>query len=233
MSFFESVAKFFEQGGVTMYITATAGVIGFAIAGERTMKLFKEYNKNNRSFMARVKELMMQNRMEDALQYCAGESGPLPRIVKSGLERAGCEESLIRQSMESTYLDETPKITERISYLSMIANAGMLFGLLGTVFGLIKQFSAVGSADASQKQQLMAEGIAHAMNNTALGLAVALPMLIFHGVLSARANHHIEELERGAAQFLDWMNLHNYGQLQTRMRSETTHLKSVSKAGNV
>ena len=226
---FESIAQFFTDGGTTMFVTATAGVIGFSIALERGVKLFRDFNSDNRVFMSRVKELMIQNRLEDAIQYCTTERGLLPAIIKSGLERTGCDEELVRQSMESTYLEQVPKITERIPYLSMIANAGMLFGLLGTVFGLIQQFAAVASADAAQKAVLMAQGIAHAMNNTALGLIVALPCLILHGIFSARANALVEGLERGASQFLDWVGLNNYGQLQSRLRQ----VKIVKKAANV
>ena len=232
MSFFESIATFFSEGGPTMYITATAGVAGAAISIERGLKLYRDYNTNSRVFMARVKELMVQNRMEDALSLCQSEKGLLPEIVKSGLERTGCDEQLVRQSMESSYLDQIPKVTQNIGFLSLIANAGMLFGLLGTVLGLIRQFSAVGSADAAQKQLLMAKGIAEAMNNTALGLMVALPCLIIHGIYAAKANHLIEDLERGASQFLDWIGLHNYGQLQARLQSER-RVKTVQKIGNV
>ena len=234
--FLDTVANFFQEGGTTMYITATAGAVGFAIALERGVKLYREYNGNTPLFMARVRELMLQNRFEDAVQLCSTEKGLLPHIVKSGLERVGCDESIVRQSMESSYLEQVPKVTARVGYLSMIANAGMLFGLLGTVMGLIQQFAAVGSADAAQKQLLMATGIAHAMNNTALGLIVALPCLIIHGIYSSRANHLVEELERGSAQFLDWIGLQNYGELQTRMQSERKVLSMPNnnrKVGNV
>lgn len=232
MAIFESIATFFQEGGPTMYITGTAGVIGAAVAVERGLKLYKDYASNSRVFMARVKELMVQNRMEDALQLCQTEKGLLPEVVKAGLERTGCDEQLVRQSMESSYLDQLPKVTANLGYLSLIANAGMLFGLLGTVLGLIRQFSAVGSADAAQKQLLMAKGIAESMNNTALGLMVALPCLIIHGIYSARAHHIVEDLERGAAQFLDWIGLHNYGQLQSKLQSDR-RIKTVQKAGNV
>ena len=138
MSFLHSVVDFFQEGGFTMYITASAGVVGVVITIERGLKLFKDYPTNSRLFMSRVKELMLANRYEDAIQYCSTEKGLLPEVIKSGLERNGCDESLVRQSMESAYLDQVPKITERVGYLSLIANAGMLFGLLGTVLGLIR-----------------------------------------------------------------------------------------------
>jgi biopolymer transport protein ExbB/TolQ len=214
---FEGIAEFFHEGGWTMYITATAGVIGWSIAIERGKKLFIDQKFNSSTFMSRVKELMLQDRLEDAIQYCNLESkNALPNVIKSGLERTGCDEKIVRQSMESSYLEASPKFTERIAYLGLIANAGLLFGLLGTVLGLIRQFTALASDTVADKQILMAKGISEAMNNTALGLMVALPCLIFHGIYSARSSHLLEELERGASQFLDWVGLYNYGQLNKR-----------------
>jgi biopolymer transport protein ExbB/TolQ len=172
--------------------------------------------------MSRVKELMLQDRIEDAIQYCNLESkNILPNVIKSGLERVGCDEKIVRQSMESSFLESSPKISERLPYLGLIANAGLLFGLLGTVLGLIRQFSALASDTVADKQMLMAKGISEAMNNTALGLMVALPCLVIHGIYSARASFLMEELERGASQFLDWIGLYNYGQLQGKDKKKT------------
>lgn len=234
MSFFHSIAEFFNEGGPTMYITGSAGLCGAYIAYDRGLKLFKTFNHDTAHFMARVKELMLQNRLEDAVQFCnLHDSALLSPVIKSGLERAGCEEGLVRQSMESVYLEQVPKVTDKIGYLSLIANAGMLFGLLGTVLGLIRQFGALASADAANKQMLMARGIGEAMNNTALGLMVALPCLIVHGIYSTRASKILEELERSSSQFLDWMGLYNYGQLHTRLqpgakKKQESHLKAAA-----
>jgi len=78
----------------------------------------------------------------------------------------------------------------------------------------------------------MAKGIAEAMNNTALGLMVALPCLIIHGIYLAKTTSLIEELERSASQFLDWVGLQNYGQLQSRL-NQSGKVSRVQKAGNV
>lgn len=215
---FSNIATFFHEGGPTMYVTATVGLIGTVIAVERINKLYFKSKYNAQLFMSRIKELLLQNRIEDAIQYCNVEGQyPLPKIVKAGLERVGCDETLIRQSMESAYLETTPRLTEKLGYIAMIANGGLLFGLLGTVLGLIRQFSALASTDAADKQIMMAQGIAEAMNNTALGLMVALPMLVIHGILSAKSTTIIEEMESGSSQFLDWVGLYNYGELENRL----------------
>ena len=220
---FDSIFKFFQEGGPTMFITASAGLVGGVIAVERGKKLFKDLNLNSPHFMGRVKELVVQNRFEEAVELCDSEKGGLvPRVVRSGLERMGCSEEIVRQNMEAVYLERVPEVTKNIHYLSLIANTGLLFGLLGTVLGLIRQFGALASADVADKQLLMARGIAEAMNNTALGLMVALPCLIIHGIYSSKANQLIEEMERSAAQFMDWVGLKNYGELEARTIKKKT-----------
>lgn len=212
------IATFFHEGGPTMYVTASVGLVGVYFAVEKVSKLYFKMKHNSRLFMSRIKELLLQNRIEDAIQYCNVEGQhALPRVVKAGLERMGCDEALIRQSMESAYLEVTPKITEKIGYLGLIANGGLLFGLLGTVLGLIRQFSALAATDAADKQILMAQGISEAMNNTALGLMIALPMLLLHGILSAKATAVLEDIETGSSQFLDWVGLYNYGELENKL----------------
>ncbi len=221
MSFLHTVKEFFHEGGATMYVTATIGVVSISVMIDRARALYSRYKYNNHLFMSRVKELLLQNRVEDAIQYCNMEKKHLlPQVIKSGLERLGCDEKIVRQSMESKYLEVSPRLTERVSYLSLTSNAGLLFGLLGTVLGLIRQFSALASSEASEKQLLMAKGIAEAMNNTALGLMVALPALVAYGILSARSTKMTEDLEKGASQFMDWTGLYNYGQLRTQDPTE-------------
>jgi biopolymer transport protein ExbB len=230
MNLVNFVVDFFVDGGPTMLVTATVGAFGAYIAWDRYKALYKLYpGKNNPLFMSRVKEFIMQGRHEDAVQYCNMEKNSLlPPVIKSGIERLGSDEGIVRQSMESAYLDNSQKITERVGLLSMMANAGMLFGLLGTVMGLIKQFAALASADVADKQLLMAKGIAAAMNNTALGLMVALPLLVLHGLYSARASKIVEDIDKGSAQFLDLVGLYNSGQLEAKKPSSNNNVVDMN-----
>jgi biopolymer transport protein ExbB/TolQ len=85
----------------------------------------------------------------------------------------------------------------------MIANVATLVGLLGTIHGLITSFQAVSFADPAQKQTLLAQGISISMNTTALGLVVAIPIMIFYSILQARQNKIIEEIVSSSAKVVD------------------------------
>ena len=84
----------------------------------------------------------------------------------------------------------------------MLANVGTLTGLLGTILGMIKAFSAVSQANASEKALMLSNGIATAMNTTAYGLIMAIPTLVMLAILNNRANALSEDLNQGGTQGL-------------------------------
>jgi biopolymer transport protein ExbB/TolQ len=92
----------------------------------------------------------------------------------------------------------------------MVANVATLLGLLGTIHGLIQSFQAVSFADPSQKQTLLAQGISTSMNTTALGLFVAIPVMIVFSILHSRQNKLLEEVEEIGAKTVDLLISRNY-----------------------
>ena len=101
-------------------------------------------------------------------------------FLKSGLKRASSSSEQIQNAIDATALEVIPKVELRLNYLQMIANISTLFGLLGTIQGLIQSFSAVASADPAQKAELLATGISKAMNTTFLGLLAAISIMMLH-----------------------------------------------------
>jgi biopolymer transport protein ExbB/TolQ len=91
--------------------------------------------------------------------------------------------------------ETVPQYTRRLHYLSMLANVATLMGLLGTIHGLILSFQAVATADPAMKQTLLANGISVSMYTTALGLAVAIPLMVCYSFLVSRQNILVEQLQ--------------------------------------
>jgi biopolymer transport protein ExbB/TolQ len=119
---------------------------------------------------------------------------PLAHAFRTILQKADREEEALYQASDIALAENIPLFAKRLQYLSMLANVATLLGLLGTIHGLILSFSAVATADPTQKQALLAHGISVSMYTTALGLAVAIPAMIFFSVLSSRQNQLTEEL---------------------------------------
>jgi biopolymer transport protein ExbB/TolQ len=88
----------------------------------------------------------------------------------------------------------------------------MLMGLLGTVIGLINAFAAVATANPAEKASLLAASISVAMNNTALGLVVAITLLLAHMYLESRTTELVDSFEVASIKFLNCLVEHRDGQ---------------------
>jgi biopolymer transport protein ExbB/TolQ len=91
----------------------------------------------------------------------------------------------------------------RLGYLALAANLSTLFGLLGTIQGLIMSFAAVAAADPTQKSEVLARGIAVAMNTTALGLGAAITIMMIHAFLQAKSEKIISEIDEFSVKLQD------------------------------
>lgn len=203
ISFLNQLASFIQSGGVFMFIILGVWGFGLAIAFERFRKLSRTFDVDGPSFMNEIQRYVLSNDVQGAIRVCSGSLAALPKVLKSGLKRASQGSEQIQNALDATALEVVPKVELRLGYLQLIANISTLFGLLGTIQGLIESFSAVAAADPAQKAQLLAEGIATAMNTTALGLFAAITIMILHAFLSAKAEKIINEVDEYSVKLLD------------------------------
>ncbi len=202
-SIINTVATFFQSGGIFMWVILLMWGIGLAIAVERFMKLSFKLDVDGASFMNELQRYIMANDVQGAIRVCAGSAAALPRVLKSGLHRATSTTEQIQNAIDATALEVIPKIELRLNYLQMIANTATLFGLLGTIQGLIKSFSAVAAADPSKKAQILADGISQAMNTTFMGLLVAISIIMIHTFLSSKSEKIINEIDEFSVKLMD------------------------------
>ncbi len=210
MKIFEMIA----DGGIPAFIIVAMGLFALAIIVERVKVLYKDYGINSESFMKHIRGMVMKDQIEDAITFCANQGDkPLPHVVKAVLERSDRDDESINQGMDIAMAEVIPKLGKRLGYLAMIANVSTLVGLLGTIQGLILSFEAVSFADPSQKQELLAQGISMAMNTTALGLSVAIPVMITYAFLHARQGRLLEEVSEHSAKVVDILTTRHYAPL--------------------
>jgi biopolymer transport protein ExbB len=197
----------FEEGGFFMYPITVCAVIGIALALERFVYLFLRASLNASAFMAQLQRELLAGKVEDALKLCNAEpSAAIARVMKAGLVRAGRPEAELKAAVEEQVLEVQPQISRRLAYLPMLANVATLLGLLGTIQGLIFSFHAVSDADASARSTALADGIAVAMYTTFWGLLVAIPILVVHSLLAARANQIMDEVDHYALKLTNLLS---------------------------
>ncbi|MGE5087252.1 MAG: MotA/TolQ/ExbB proton channel family protein [Bacillota bacterium] len=188
--------KFMNESGVVGWLILLTGIGSLVLVAERAKMLYKEYGMNSDEFMGKIQNLVLAKKLDEALLVCAQlEKKPLAAAFKTILEKADRDDDSIFQAHDIAMSENVPLYTKRLHYLSMLANVATLMGLLGTIHGLILSFQAVAAADPAMKQQLLAQGISVSMYTTALGLAVAIPAMVFFSFLTSRQNELLEELQ--------------------------------------
>ncbi len=189
------LAEFFRDGGPFMFVNLAIFTIALANMIERAVALIV-LNLDSQAFMAQIHKLVMANNLDRAIKLCAAApKAVLARVVKAGLSRAHRGPREVGRALEEAVVEVTPVITKRIQALWSFANIATLVGLIGTITGLIGTFRALGAASPEMKQIMLSRGIAEAMNNTALGLTIAVSCIIAHLLLNGRSRALLEDVE--------------------------------------
>jgi biopolymer transport protein ExbB len=136
-----------------------------------------------------------------ALEICRRNPGVLSHVMQAALENADQNWEVMRDAVLDAGRRETPAIERNLFWLQTVAQAAPLLGLLGTVFGMIRMFSAV-SLSGLGDPQVLSRGIGEAMLTTAEGLCIGIPALVAYNYLSSRAERLIIEIENHASSVL-------------------------------
>ena len=123
------------------------------------------------------------------------QNHPVCKVARAGLLRANSGDRELVRAMETVQLECTPRVTGLTPFLAMLGNLGTLLGLIGTVFGMIHAFEGLGVSDSGAKQEILARGIALAMNATAIGLIVAIPGTFFATLFNFRQEKLVDQME--------------------------------------
>lgn len=194
--------RFMVEGGTFMYVIAFIWIIGLVIVAERFFYL-RKINIDGPSFFSQIKRMVISNNVQAAIQMCAGTQAHLGLVLKNGLKRANQSRDQIQSALEGTILEVVPKIEAKLNYVAVLANMSTLFGLLGTIQGLIQSFGAVATAEANLKQQLLAKGIAVAMNTTAIGLLSSITLTAMLAYLSSISQRLVLEVDEYSIKLVD------------------------------
>jgi len=202
-TFFQSVVGFFVKGGVYMVPILIVGAIAFAIVVERYVTLTLLVMRNRKAWRE-VEPALLNADFETAREKTSKNDTAIARVLNVGLARLGAVRRMddIEKALRACLMEIVPHLEKRTHYLATFANLATLLGLLGTVSGLIHAFTAVATANPAEKANLLAGSISEAMNCTAFGLMLAVPLLFIHAFLQTKTSELISSLETGAVKFL-------------------------------
>jgi len=199
-----SAIKFIQDGGFFMYPILLFMFIGLGIAIERIMFLSR-VKKANKELWDAVYPSIQKGDTEKALKAVKDNETEIGRILEYGLTRNRTAKNVedVETAMEEALMEVMPRLEARTPFIATFANVATLLGLLGTVQGLIVAFAAIANADPAQKGDLLSSSISVAMNTTAFGLVVAIPLLLFYAFLQSRTGEVVESLEMASIKLLN------------------------------
>ncbi|MCK5664896.1 MAG: MotA/TolQ/ExbB proton channel family protein [Thiotrichaceae bacterium] len=200
----DTVIRFFQSGGPFMYPILVVLAIGLTITIERYIYLSAAKSRN-RKVLAEIMPMLQKGEMNSVIQLTKDSNATVSKILAQGLSnfKSARRRDDIEASMEESIMEAIPRLEKRTHYLAMFANIATLLGLLGTIIGLIKAFTAVAQVDPSMKAEILSTSISVAMNTTAFGLIVAIPLLIFYTLLQTKTTEIIDSLEMATVRFVN------------------------------
>lgn len=149
-----------------------------------------------------VGKLVLEGRLEEALQACKRLKGSTARVVASAVRNLNRDRAHIEDIVSEQILHESAHLNRFGSFIIVIAAVAPLLGLLGTVTGMISTFEIItefGTGDP----KLLSSGISIALVTTEVGLAVAIPALIFGNLLSGWADSIKDDMEKAALHVMN------------------------------
>jgi len=204
MDFIYSIVGFFVTGGPFMYPILIVFAVGAAIAVERYVTLSMVTAKNQ-SLWSKVQPVLIEGDFDAARDLTSKDDSTISRLLSMGLDRQGAvrRREDVEIAMEESMMEIIPQLEKRTPYVALASNIATLLGLLGTIMGLIEAFTAVANANPAEKADLLSASISVAMNTTAFGLIVAIPLLVTNQVLMAKTSDIIDSLEMASVKALN------------------------------
>ena len=204
MDFVYSIVGFFATGGAFMYPILLVFAIGTAIAIERFITLTQITSKNQSAWSS-IQPLLTVGDFDKAREVTTKDKSPISRLLSMGLALQGAvrRREDVEIAMEEGMMEIIPQLEKRTPYVALASSIATLLGLLGTIMGLIAAFTAVANANPAEKADLLSGSISVAMNTTAFGLMVAIPLLITNTVLTSKTGEIVDSLEMASVKALN------------------------------
>ena len=188
----EEFKSFFKKGGIVMYPLMLVAIIALLLFLERFVMLSYRGHLGRR-FTKKMDALVAEKKYEEAANLCLKKETSLAMVLFAVLNKVNDTRENAERSLQEALLREQPKLERRMGLLAAMGTIAPLLGLLGTVTGIITLFTViteVGTNDA----RVLAGGISEALVTTEMGLVIAIPVMILHGLLSEKIEKITSEL---------------------------------------
>jgi len=194
------VLAIIEAAGWPVWPLILASVLAVAIIIERSYSLrTREVAPSN--LLPETIKIYQERGVTQELVAHLADSSPLGRIFSTALKNAHNSREVMKESIEESGRAVTHELDRFLTSLGTIASMAPLLGLFGTVIGMIEIFGAQTGGGTNPGQ--LAHGISIALYNTAFGLIIAIPAMIFYRFFRAKVESLVVDMEQQAIKLVE------------------------------
>ena len=204
---FALMKKFLEGGWEWMLPVLVCLVLGLAIAIERILYLtFAQIN--TKKFVEKVEELLKNEGVEAAKEYCRNTRGPIASIFYQGLMRYDQGIEAVEKAVVSYGSVQQGQMESGLSWISLFIALSPSLGFMGTVVGMIQAFDDI-QAQATISPAVVAGGIKVALLTTLMGLISAVILQVFFNYILSKIEGQVVKMEDTSISLIDMLTAYN------------------------
>lgn len=197
----KSLGEYLEGGGVVGYAILGLGIFALLVSLWKLLEINRFPIPSRKKLNAILEDLLAHN-SEAASNRAAKISGLGGQMVQAGVEFFYDKRRVLEDALLEKLGMIQPRLERMLPFLALVAAAAPMMGLLGTVLGIMKTFAMMSAGGAGDSKSFSA-GISEALITTAMGLIVAIPVIIIHGMLKSLAKAKFGQAEGVALSLLN------------------------------
>ena len=189
-----------EGAGWPIWFLLVASIIAVALIIERLVML-RQAKVVPSGLLEKALTAYQKQGASPELVAALESDSPLGRVLAAGLRNHKSSRYVMKESIEEAGKAVTHDLERFLTTLGTIASISPLMGLFGTVVGMIEIFGS--QAPGGTNPQQLAHGISIALYNTAAGIAISIPSLIFYRHFKNKVDGFVVQMEQAAAKLID------------------------------
>lgn len=165
--------------------------------------LIRKASEPSAKFMSKVRDLIYEGKVDQALNYCRSRNTPIARMIERGIMQLGRPVRDIHTAIENVGNLEVSRLESGLPFLATVAGGAPMIGFLGTVIGMVQAFMNMANAGGGVDMSVLSSGIYTAMITTVGGLVVGIPAYFGYNFLVARIEKLVFQMEANTLAFID------------------------------
>lgn len=191
-------------GGPVVWILIVMAAVALVTYFERLLDL-RRAQVDCQDFLKGVVNVLESGNDEEALAICDDLSAPVAQVVATAIRHRNSSSLALREMVKSQERSEVSRLNRRLAVLAIIGRTAPVMGLLGAIIGFIRTVLLVNSQALVSRADLM-NGAMEALVAAAVGLGVAIPVMVMYASLHIRLDRIGVELEAASSQIVGYLS---------------------------